>query len=218
MILTGAPRSVAGNAMTEPRVFPTASQRRHPRDVFQSRARVAPQPGRDLGELGELVVIARVVRLDVAQVDHRRAERRQFRDVGVIADPGVSAPDELRSPQRPVVFRQDDKERLAGLSEPAHLRFEDIDIDVRRSQDDQSELARIRRGARDLDLPQRLDRHPIAERMGNDSDMIGVARQGKPNDMLKAVARRRRAVGVVDVIGELPGGGKGEKHRNAVSL
>ena len=81
-----------------------------------------------------------------------------------------------------------------------------------------AEFVRIPQVARYLDLSERLDGDPIAHRMGEDVDPIGVARQSETKDVLETVARRRGAVGVVDIIHELPARRPGEQHRNAISL
>jgi hypothetical protein len=74
------------------------------------------QLGRHLSELSELGMVGGVVSLDIRQVDDRRAQRRQILDVGIVADASLPAGNECRRPQRLVVLRQDDIERLAGLS------------------------------------------------------------------------------------------------------
>ena len=69
-----------------------------------------------------------------------------------------------------------------------------------------------------LDLPERLDRDPVAERMGEDVDLLGVARENQAQRVLEIVARGRRAVGVVDILRRPAARGPGEQHRHARRL
>ena len=104
MILTGAPRRVTGNETTVPRLLLSVSSwAEEARSRANSEPKDGPQLRRHLGQLGELAVIGCVVSLDIRQVDDGRAQRRQFRVVGDVADPGLSATNETRRSQRLIV-------------------------------------------------------------------------------------------------------------------
>ena len=174
----------------------------------------AAQFRRDGGELIEFVVVRGIVGLHVGQVDHGRAQRRQLRRVGVIADSGNAAADGPGEPQRFVVLRKNDIERLLRLAEAPHLRLEHVDVDIGRRQEHIAELAHLIEVARDLDLPERLDGDPVAHGMGEHVDLFGVAGEQEAERMLKFVARRGGAVGVVDVGRRFSPRRPSEQHRD----
>ena len=163
-------------------------------------------------------MVRRVGRFEVGQVDDRRAQRGELVDVGVVADPGDAAPDLPREKQRPVVLGQDDVERLARFAEAAHLRLEHVDIDIGRGEKHVTDLVRVTQVARNLDLPERFHRHPIAHRVGEHIHLFGIARQQKAQRMLEAVASRGGAVEVIDIGGGLAARRPGEQHRHAWSF
>ena len=72
--------------------------------------------------------------------------------------------------------------------------------------------------ARNLDLPERLDRDPIAHRMGEHVDLFRVAGEQQTERVLEAVAGRGRAVEVVDIGRGLSARRPGEQHRDARSF
>src|SRR5262249_14503040 len=84
----------------------------------------------NLGELSELGVVAWIVGFYVCHVDYHRAERSEFRVVGVCSEPLFATCDKIRKPKRFVVTRHNDEKGLSRLAESPHLRFEHIDIDV----------------------------------------------------------------------------------------
>jgi hypothetical protein len=135
------------------------------------------QVGRDGCQLGEFIMVRGVGRLEVGEVDHRRSQRGELGDIGVVADPRDAAGDGSREKQRSIVLGQDDVERLARLAEAAHLRFEHVDVDIGRGEKHVADLVRVTKVARNLDLPERFHRHPIAHRVGEHIHLFRVARQ-----------------------------------------
>ena len=144
---------------------------------FDSRGENRPQLGSDRGELHELAVIDRVVCLDVAQIDDRRAERRQFGAVRRVADPVLSPGNETRNPQRLVVAGKDDIARVLDLPKTAQLRFENVEVEMGRRQQDHADLGLVLDVAGQFHLLKRLDGHPVSHGMGEDVDLLGVAGQ-----------------------------------------
>jgi len=69
--------------------------------------------------------------------------------------------------------------------------------------------------AGNLDLPKRLDRDPVAHRVGEHIDLIGVAGEQETERVLEFVARRGRAVGVIEIGGGFSERRPGEQHRDA---
>jgi hypothetical protein len=95
-----------------------------------------PHFRRYLGELRELSVVARIIGFHVRHINHNCAERRKFGIVAISSESLFPSGNKIRKPQCFIVARQDDEKWLSWLAEPSHLRFENIDIDVRGSQDD----------------------------------------------------------------------------------
>ena len=76
MILIGAPSIVSGNETTEPTPLTALSPTSPCSMIFRySLGENAAQLGPDGGELDEFVVIRGIGRLDVRQIDDRRAQR-----------------------------------------------------------------------------------------------------------------------------------------------
>ena len=143
MILIGAPRIVSGSETTAP--TPLTAVCAHVACLVICRyspGENAAQLGPDGGELSEFVVVRGVGRLEVDQVDDRRAQRRELGDIGVVADPRDAARDGSGEKQRSIVLGEDDVERLARLAEAAHLRFEHVNVDIGRSEIDVADLVR----------------------------------------------------------------------------
>lgn len=92
---------------------------------------------------------------------------------------------------------------LSWFADPPHLGFEHIDINVRRRQHHRPQLADGWFVCRDLDLAKSLDCHPVTHGMREDVDCIGVAPKDHTQSMLEFIARRRRAVGIVDIISQV---------------
>ncbi len=70
----------------------------------------------------------------------RRAQRRELRGIGAVADSGDAARDGSGEKQRSIVLGEDDVERLLRLAEAAHLRFEHVDVDIGRGEKDGADL------------------------------------------------------------------------------
>jgi hypothetical protein len=95
----------------------------------------------NLGELCELSVVAGIIGFDVRHINHDCAERRKFGIVAISSESLFPSGNKIRKPQCFIVVRHDDEEGFSWFAEPTHLRFEHVDIDVRRRQYDRSQLA-----------------------------------------------------------------------------
>jgi len=81
---------------------------------------------------------AGIVGFDVRHIDDHRAERRKFRIVAIGSESLLPSGDKIREPQCLIIARHDDEEWLPWFAEPAHLRLEHIDINIRLRQHDPS--------------------------------------------------------------------------------
>ena len=87
----------------------------------------------------------------------------EFGGLGRVADPGMATGNEARNPQCLVVAGKDHIKRVVDLAEAEQLRFEHVEIEVRRRQKDHAELGLVvDAAAGQFQLPKRLDRHPIS--------------------------------------------------------
>jgi hypothetical protein len=66
---------------------------------------------------------------------------------------------------------------VLDLPKTAQLRFEHVEIEVGRHQQDHADLGLVLDVAGQFQLPKRLDRHPVSHGMGEDVDLLGVAGQ-----------------------------------------
>jgi hypothetical protein len=96
--------------------------------------------GRDGSELDKFIVVRGVGARHVGEIDDRRAERCELRHIGACANPGNAARDRSGGKERSIVLGEYDVERLLRLAEAPQLRFEHIDVDVGRGEQDDPNL------------------------------------------------------------------------------
>ena len=119
-------------------------------------------------------MIEAVRALGLRQVDDDDAVVGEVGGVLVVAEARLVAGQDPRQPERAVVRRQQQEERLLRLAILAHLALEDIDVDVGRGEHDVAELAAEVAVAADGQLAQRLHGHPGAHGMRDDVDAAGA--------------------------------------------
>ena len=143
--------------------------------------------------------MAERVALDGAHVDDRDVEVGDRGRVGQRPEPRLTAADERRDPQRPVMARDEDEPRDVHVGERRELAAEQVDVDVGRQQRHGVELLEELRRPGQRHLPQRLQRHLRAHRVRGDHDPVGVRARQQPQQPFEPVAGEEGAVAVVEI-------------------